>query len=257
MTNTNTTTTDADIKAINAATLKALIERSDAVRSVQASGSREIADVKWSALASLVDAYSNLSDHLTGSVIKACAYKVETGDAIGKALRDKASGIYVPTDKRDSLPSASVMSRALSIGKAHTPDRFTAYREASDDDGNTNVPSIERYTMWLNLATTGKVGNKANVDLEATKVTGKGANRKVGPLVMKASSARTSSGPATATTVVGFFVDLLSMSNDDLAKLIADGPDVSGINPAKLRDVARSCMASVVLAEQSERIVIK
>jgi hypothetical protein len=252
---TNATLKPADVKVskISAATLASFIRHNDAIASVETAGKASVEDVKWQALTNLVDAYVIVGNDASALCKLA---KVNTGDKLAKAFRDEASPVYVATDQRSELPTATRMSNAMALAERHNDKRMNAYRTATDDAGNTNSARLQDYVVWLNIVQTGKTSSD-KIDTAKMSIAGDTpAKRKVGPLV-RIPTATTSSGPATATTVVGFFADILKMSADELGALVSDGPiDVESIPLARRRDVARQLMASVTLAEMTDRLVV-
>jgi hypothetical protein len=175
-----------------------------------------------------------------------------TGDTIRKSMADKSSGLFVPSDERSLLPSASVMSRALVIVRLDSADRRKRYQE------HDNAPSVQTYSEWLRVDAGESLGNKSTVDV-AKSTEGKGKTRQATKLVKvgNPNAPKTTKSEPSATTVVGFFVDLLKMSSEELTTVIDEsGFDLSSIPAERYRDLARCLMASVVLAEQAERIVV-
>lgn len=260
MTTTDTTTTTSE-RHMAARTYQALTAREAAIVNSERSGASTLEQTRWSVFDSNVAAYRDLGDYLLKSIAPKISGEVN-GTSIAHAFTDKTSGLYLTPEERKEAPTATRMSRALIIARVGSEQRLSEYRSArqTDDSGKVheNSAKVEDLAVWLGIVDSGKVGNRSTVDLSAMEVSGKGKTRKVGPLRRKATAAKTSSGPATATTVVGFFADLLSMSADDLRKVIADGPtDIDSIPEGKRRDLARQLMAAVVLAEQSEKVVVK
>lgn len=246
MTTTTTTT------KINAKTLAAFIRHADAIATTADAGRAIVEETKWTALERLIGAYTTLG---TDVAKLAKLANVKSADALAKAFRNEDNAVYVATDQRSELPSASRMSRALALQERHNSERFTAYREASDDAGNVNSARLEDYVLWLALVVTGKTTSD-KVDVTAMSIAGTGAKRKVGPLVRIKSAVTTKEAPSSPT-VVGFFADIIKMNSDELTTIIADGPiDVDSIPMTRRRDVARQLMASVTLAEMSDRVVV-
>lgn len=258
-TTTNTTTTGEKIAHMAPQTFEALTSRNVAITTAEKTGSATLEETRWEVFESNVVAFRDLGQYLVKSIAPKITGDV-TGEAIAKAFTDKSSGLYLTPEERKEAPTASRMSRALIIARVGTPERIAQYRAAKETDAtgkvHTNSAKVEDLAVWLGITESGKVGNRSTVDVDAMTITGKGKTRKVGPLRRKSGTAKTSNGPATSSTVVGFFSDLLSLSADDLEKIVADGPDISGIPSARLRDVARSCMARATLEEMSEKLVV-
>jgi hypothetical protein len=251
----NQTTTKASatpevVHAIAPATLKALHERTDALTAIEQTASASVLDARWAGFTLTVDAHASLGTFLAGKSIAGKLSGNVNGETIRKAFADKSSGLYVAdADERKQLPSASVMSRALDIARLDSADRRRRFRETG------NSPTVQDFTVWTKLDAGETLGNRATVDVAKT-VTGKGAKRTVGKIVRKPGTATTKVAPS-ATTVVGFFVDLLKMSSEELTTVIDEsGFDLSSIPAERYRDLARCLMASVVLTEQTERIVV-
>lgn len=255
-----TTINDTSVKHMAAQTFEALTSRNVAITTAERTGDATVEQTRWDVFETNVAAYRELGQYLTKSIVPKLTGDA-TSTAISAAFSDKSSGLYLTPEERKEAPTVARMSRALIIARVGTPERVAEYRSASQTDAagkvHTNSAKVEDLAVWLGIVETGRPGNGSTVDVDAMSITGKSAkSRKVGPLRRKSGTARTSTGPATSATVVGFFSDLLTMSADDLAKIVADGPDISGIPSARLRDVARSCMARATMEEMSEKLVV-
>lgn len=250
---TNSTTTDAKTpkaKAktkLHATTLRTLREKLAAFKTTTDAADAAFVEAEWQRFTATVDAHSGLGTYVLSSIAPKLDEGQRSGESIAKAFKDEASPIFVATDDRDGLPSASVLSRSMDVSRLDSGDRRERFKAAG------NSPKLQDYILWAKLDSGETLGGKSTVDVAQTVKDGK-----AGKLVRTGGAPKRKSTEPTAPTVVGFFVDLMSMSGEDLDAIVTEGPaDLSAIPEGLRRDIARQLMASVVRAEMSEKITLK
>lgn len=288
-TGNTTTTTTADAAPVatvmSDAMRTALTTWSDTLRNTERSGAAAILQSETDAFNNLVNDLASFGAWLTSDVLPLVA--TITGDAVESITGDKVRACMARTgtamscddDTRKNFPSASTISRALSIHANDTAEWreqwLTASATSATGKVTRNPRRVQDYAQVIAVANGAEHGNKSAIDWRATlsggtynprtrKYTRKGDKAVVIGLMVRKDSTPDAVDTDTVTESTDASVvipaewrDLFGMADDSLTAIRndADGYNVEDFAPADRILLARQLLADIIISTRAAQRV--